>query len=354
VADPTLNRLRRLWFDVHMWLGVGLLVVLVPLSISGVVLAWRPEIDRMAHPARYAVSGGAAVLGPSAYLAAASQAAGPRFKADRLTYPSRPDSPVLVYGGGRRSRVGVWLDPVTAKVLAEGPMSDPLVGVMHDLHEQLFIEGVGRQIVGVLGGVMLIQALTGLWLWWPRTAGFLKGLRWGRSPFLDARLHYFTGFWVAIPLAILAATGIILAFPNRPPGPPRVAEAASPTAEPRGAAPGLDADQALAAALKASPGASVVSISAPNPGTPAWRLQLTPAGGDLPVTVKVAGVPGAPVTTVTSGPSDPIGKWSGRLHAGEELGVVWRIITSIAGMAPLLFAWTGLTQWLRGRRRRAV
>jgi len=38
VADPTLNRLRRLWFDVHMWLGVGLLVVL---WCAVAVTAWR-------------------------------------------------------------------------------------------------------------------------------------------------------------------------------------------------------------------------------------------------------------------------------------------------------------------------
>ena len=48
--------LRRLWFLVHMWIGVGLALVLIPLGVSGSYLVWRDQIDHLIHPARFATS----------------------------------------------------------------------------------------------------------------------------------------------------------------------------------------------------------------------------------------------------------------------------------------------------------
>ncbi len=257
MAGPTLIRLRRLWFTVHMWIGVGLLVVLVPLTLSGVVLAWRPELDRATHPERYAGLHQGPPLGPAALIAAASQAFGPEATVDRLNFAAQPDAPVVATLAGPGGRRSAWIDPATGKVLAKGRLSDPMVVLAHDLHEQLFLPRFGRLVVGILGLFLLTQVLTGLWLWWPRSGGVLEGLSWRRSRFLDARVHYLVGFCSAIPLAILAATGVLLAFPLHGPqqrlaGPPRAPPAGG--AEPSAA---LSADQALAASRSLAPGASI-------------------------------------------------------------------------------------------------
>ncbi|WP_174280565.1 PepSY domain-containing protein, partial [Sphingomonas bacterium] len=63
-------RLRRWWFRVHQWLGVGLAVLVIPLSLSGAALVWHDALDRLLHPGRYATSG-TALLGADAYVAAA-------------------------------------------------------------------------------------------------------------------------------------------------------------------------------------------------------------------------------------------------------------------------------------------
>ncbi len=347
MADPTLNRLRRLWFTVHMWVGIGLLVVLVPLTLSGVILAWRPELDRATHPERYAGLHTGPALGPSALVSAASHAFRSGASVDRLVYPVEAGAPVVALSDGRQA---AWIDPATGAVLAKGRLSDPLTNIAHDMHEQLFMPKVGRPLVGVLGVFLLAQVLTGLWLWWPRSGGILQGLSWRRSRFLDARLHYLVGFCSAIPLAILAATGVLLAFPLHGPqqrlaGPPRAPPAGG--AEPSAA---LSADQALAAARSLAPGARVTMIFLPTPGTPVWRLQMLAPGGNGPVTVRVP-QSGAPPNVSPSGPTDPVSLWSGRLHAGETLGPVWRWIITLGGLAPTLLAVTGLLQWLRGRGR---
>ena len=63
---------------------------------------------------------------------------------------------------------------------------------------------------------MLILSLTGIWLWWPRNGGFLRGLRWRRvGRALSFNLHHLLGFWISIPLAVVSVTGIYLGFPQR-------------------------------------------------------------------------------------------------------------------------------------------
>ena len=349
MAGPTLIRLRRLWFTVHMWIGVGLLVVLVPLTLSGVVLAWRPELDRATHPERYAGLHQGPPLGPAALIAAASQAFGPEATVDRLNFAAQPDAPVVATLAGPGGRRSAWIDPATGKVLAKGRLSDPMIVLAHDLHEQLFLPRFGRLVVGILGLFLLTQVLTGLWLWWPRSGGVLEGLSWRRSRFLDARLHYLVGFCSAIPLAILAATGALLAFSVHAPAPRRPVPNVVFWAHPLTPKP-VDADQALAIARQLSPGARIATIFLPNPGTPAWRIQLLPPAGTGPVTVRVPADGSAP-GLAPSGASDPVSLWSGRLHAGDTLGPVWRWIITLGGLAPTLLAVTGLLQWLRGRGR---
>ena len=52
-----LPRLRTLWLTVHRWLALALLVLLVPIAISGALLVWHDELDALIHPGRYAVTG---------------------------------------------------------------------------------------------------------------------------------------------------------------------------------------------------------------------------------------------------------------------------------------------------------
>ena len=43
-------RLRRLWLDVHLWVGLGLMAALVPLSVTGSILVWHDALDQPSTP----------------------------------------------------------------------------------------------------------------------------------------------------------------------------------------------------------------------------------------------------------------------------------------------------------------
>ena len=59
---------------------------------------------------------------------------------------------------------------------------------------------------------MFLMALGGVWLWWPPIGQWVKGLRWQRGDRrLDTNLHHRIGFWIALPLAAQAFTGVWMA-----------------------------------------------------------------------------------------------------------------------------------------------
>lgn len=69
MADTRAAQLRRLWLNVHLWIALSLVALLVPISISSGLLVWHDEIDSVINPKRYAVSGPQVALQPSEYLA---------------------------------------------------------------------------------------------------------------------------------------------------------------------------------------------------------------------------------------------------------------------------------------------
>src|SRR5262249_48441931 len=177
-------RLRALWWRLHRWIALTLALLLVPIALSGALLVWHDELDALIHPGRYAVTG-AEQIEPSAYLASARSALGTDAQPAAVRVPADDGWPVGVMAraaargeGGPPRIVNVYLDPPTARVLDVLDFRSSLFGWLHRFHENLTIpEYSGRAIVGWAGVGMLVLALTGLWLWWPRGGGLLGGLR---------------------------------------------------------------------------------------------------------------------------------------------------------------------------------
>ncbi|HMJ44789.1 MAG TPA: PepSY-associated TM helix domain-containing protein, partial [Pseudolabrys sp.] len=216
--------LRRLWLNVHLWIGVGLAVLLIPISISGGLLVWHDDIDALLNPQRYAVTGAQVALPPTAYLAKAAEAVAKDpadLRPTGLRYPEE-GSPVRVVTRaansepGKRPRfVTVFLDPPTGNVLDVMEFGSSFIGLLHVFHENLTLPQYnGRQIVGWAGVGMLTLSLTGIWLWWPRAGSLLRALRWTRSPHFTFNLHHLLGFWISLPLAAVSLTGVYLSFPQ--------------------------------------------------------------------------------------------------------------------------------------------
>jgi uncharacterized iron-regulated membrane protein len=363
MADSRAAVLRRLWLNVHLWIGAGLGLLLIPIALSGCLLVWHDEIDGWLNPQRYAVSGPIA-LPPSDYLASAMRAVGPGIAPMVLRYPEHTGTPVIVQTRGRNSDstprlINVYLDPPTARVLDTVDAHSSFFGLLHRFHENLTIPDYsGRAVVGWLGVAMLMSSLTGIWLWWPRGAAVLIGLRWQRSPSTITNLHHMIGFWIALPLAAVSLTGVYLGFPQLG----RQFLSSVVAMSPQGSRPFSGAlakqtnhtpDQTIAIALASVPNTRPVALFLPTVSQSdnvTWRIQLRPTGGDEPIIVLLDDKSDTirPPSTSTL-PGDRIAQWIRWIHEGSHSGPVWRVIVFLCGLAPPVFVVTGVTMWLRQR-----
>ena len=366
VADsppaPRSIGLRRFWLRVHQWIGLGLFVLLAPLAATGSLSALRPAVEAVMHPERRPATAAPAMPSFGAYQTTARAAFGPGATLTALSL--KPGEAVIATGQIRPSldenapgergppmRLTAWIDPGTARLLATERThgrGDGFMAKAHQLHETLMLDRAGRRLIGVLGAFMLVQALIGLILWWPRVSALWFGLHWRRSGDPLTNLHYLFGFWTSIPLAFLALTGIGLAFPQvakdaisqvapvqplRPPGRTLFASR-------------LNADQAATLAMVGEQGARIVSLEEPTDSSPSWKFEVV-GGGHPPVRLGVNDDTGAvrAIGEKRSSPGNVMQRTIKRLHSGDGEGRgwdLWRWIAIVTGFMPLLLALTGV------------
>lgn len=361
------GRLRKLWLDIHLWLGVGLCLLSVPVGITGSVLVWHDQLETLTEPQRYAVSGDARGPALAAFVDHAMDRLGDGARITQIRLPAATGEPVVVVArppraAGPRDTVSAWMDPPTAAVLDVGPSNNSFMRLMHDLHGNLLVpQFSGRQIVGWVGVAMLILSLSGIYLWWPKRISLVRALGWRKAMRPSANLHHLFGIWIAIPLAILSFTGMYISFPQttraivgtftevsppraRPPGGPGGGN--QPLTETR-----MGPDAVLLAAILAGPaGALATGITLPTEQSPAWRVTLVTDSGNATVTVDDGTGETKASLPPPARPGDELGRVMRRLHDGIGYGIVWQAVIFVGGLLPTLFAVTGIMMWLRRRK----
>jgi len=400
------RRARRLWLNIHLWLGLTLGVLGVLIGVTGSILIYDTAIDARLNPGRYAVSGNAVGRSFQDYLADAQPAlpAGGRATAVRL--PTEDGSPVMVLARAQGERPGfqrIYLDPPTGRVL-DVSADGGFVGVVHSLHENLTLrEYMGREIVGLVGFGMLISSLSGIYLWWP-TGALRLGLR-GLLGFrpglpLTRNLHYFFGFYGCVFLALLSFSGIWIAYPEggrsvagwfgplspslrQAPGRQEAAQNAGAgnardkeAGKVRGAQDGgnkeaagrdsgrgadskprITADEAAARAQALYPHARLAGVTLPSGAGGTYRVGLNdPAdsvaqpGGNIVVMVDRSGEITRRADRASRTAGDQFIAMQRPLHNGELLGPLGKAIYFITGFLPALFVFTGSLMWMRQRK----
>lgn len=363
MAGATTLHLRRLWFQLHKWIGILLAILLIPLSLSGSALVWHEPLERLLYPQRFVVKHDIRLLSPSAYIASARPHLKPDDRVSMLEF-GKHGLPVVITAvrapakgepaRGGPARTSIWLDRTNGKVLDVAQGDAGILRTLHMLHGNLMVPGVGRQIVGWLGIAMLISCLTGIWLWWPTVGRWTRGLRWRRTREFDTNLHHLAGFWIAIPLAMLCFTGAWISFPaflgaltgQAPRTNQLAAMRALPLVQTR-----QNADHVLASVAQ-SREAFPLSITWPTDASALWKVSLV-RKKTLAFTVDDASGAIAPGTKRTAeGPSGLAGTMR-HWHDGTGMGIVWQTIIFISGLIPAILGVTGILMWLRTRKWRA-
>ena len=361
---PASARLRTVWWTLHRWIGLALIVLLIPISVSGSLLVWHDHLDALLNPARYAISGAQVAQPAAVYLARAADALPSGVDAVALRFPEQAGWPVTVMGRGAPLTDG---GPMQLQARLSRPADRPrtrcheLAHVLHRLPASVprepddsAISPAARSSAG-LGAGMLILSLTGIWLWWPRNGAFLAGLRWRRAPRLISNLHNMVGFWIAMPLAVVSLTGIYLSFPQAA----RSAMASVAPMSPQAPRPGFAARWRATRAdhrpragdgLASEPGGTPAAIFLPTwpparvanrakraAAAPAWRLGLARSAAPRRRSARHGhgrrprGPAAAPPIRW---PAIRAAQWMRWIHEGSRGGPVWQVLVFLTGLVP--------------------
>lgn len=348
--------MRRLILSLHLTVAlIGGAFVLV-LGLTGSIMAFEPELDRLLHPHLSYVRPSGRVLS----LAEIGQAVSKQFDGEPIVAYLPSQSPDLA-SEVILPRGVVCVNQYTGEVLGTRTRGQTIFGFARDLHVRLASGDVGRTIMKWSGVAMLVSLASGLYLWWPRKrVGIRGGWRTGRVWF---DLHNSVGILSLVPLLVLAATGTVTGFEDHVAALLGRVTAATQIRDGQNVARRPPA----AGALEITPDQAVVIARAQMPGTLAYRVQMPRYGGAYRVSLdyprdRVVGernliaidqYSGNVIFSTRSGDlssSERILASNEAIHTGEVLGMPSRIVAWFTSVILPVQVISGWLLWLRRKR----
>jgi len=369
MVRPRQNRARRLVTRLHLWLGLGLGALLVLAGLTGALLVFYVEIDARLHPEQ-AAAGSASLASYDRAIVTLHRAYPDKTGPWRIEVTHRAGAiPARYYNppetaGRDFAPMLVWLSPDGTRVLRREFWGDTAMTLVYDLHYRLLLGRLGGVIFGYAGLALLVLLGSGLAAWWPR-GSLAKALRYksGAAPRRRWRDQHKLAGLAGLPvLALLTATGVMLALPRESDAVLGTVLGPTQPLPQVGAAPGAGApippSAAARAALDALPGARLAWIEIPGASGGAYRLRVQVPGDPsarFPHSyVWVDPDRGTVLAAADASRAPLLGRfdnWLHPLHDGSAGGLALRLVVLLGGVVPLVLFITGLRRWWVGANR---
>jgi uncharacterized iron-regulated membrane protein len=195
----------------HFYAGLVCIPFVLWLALTGSIYLWRPQVEAWIDQRFDHLATAAPAQSPDTQVAAAVRAV-PWSVLRKYVLPDAPGHAVRVIVGREGVDSRVYVDPATLRVLQVVREDARLFPLLSRLHGTLLAGTIGSYIVEIAACWAVTMLLTGLYLWWPRSARGLGGVlypRLGRGKRLFWRdLHATTGVWVSVFALGLILTGL--------------------------------------------------------------------------------------------------------------------------------------------------
>jgi uncharacterized iron-regulated membrane protein len=229
--DTTWQKIRKLFNDIHLWLGLSSGLIVIVICFSGTVYVYNSELTEMAAPHLYRVTPVAGVerIAPEQLIEKVQQASGGNVTA--VTIPAHPRRTYQfnVKTKADKSRFGTayMVNPYTGQIVGnslEKNGTKEFMSSMFSLHRWLLLDKVERPILSnmtnrELGSkisgwttiIFTLGCITGLVIWFPqKVRAWRQGLKikfsgnWKR---INHDLHNTLAFYSLIFLLLMGLTG---------------------------------------------------------------------------------------------------------------------------------------------------
>ena len=186
------------------------------MGVTGAIYSYEQPIQKWLNPDSYTVQAENRDKLSPAELYQHFQIAKPEMKINSITVAKDPtaSSSMNIVKEGARKGYNMMINPYTAEVLPEIKGRE-FFQFVQQLHRNLTVGPVGKQITGACTLMLLIFIFSGLYLRWPKKHSFkqwlmIKPQLKGRNFLWD--LHAVVGTWVVIFFLIIACTGVTWSY----------------------------------------------------------------------------------------------------------------------------------------------
>jgi uncharacterized iron-regulated membrane protein len=382
IDAPRRSTPRRWMFLAHLWLGLIIGPIVGVVNVTGAIIMFRYEINRMTTPGTAYVSPQGKRLSLDE-LSARVHAARPGDTFRTVGWEAGPDTAWNFRAQSPDGhRIHTFINPYTGTITGRDDYHDQWMQWFYDLHADLLAGDRGEFLNGFVGLTTLVLGLTGLIVWWPGTSHWLFGFRyawrtgWKRQNY---DLHKVAGFYSSVAVMIIALSGMTYSFPHlsrrlaeRVTGSTVVTDA--PKASTRWTDRRVPMEAFIQAAEHAQPGAAAVQFNFPQkPGDPItvrtkephdWHriglnyVYLEPSDGGLISSIRFSEANAGTQAMLLMYPLH-FGRFGGHWNSSVLYGVM--VLYVIFGVAPFALMVTGLLmywnrslvkKWRRIRARR--
>jgi uncharacterized iron-regulated membrane protein len=360
--------IRQLNFQLHLWAGVILAIYLLVIGLTGSVLVFEQELQRISGLSPWHNVPAQEPFADFATVLANISNAYPHFRILSIAEPSQADPTFVTILQGRR-RIKVASGAGRGEVLGEFPTRTTWIDTARDLHETLLVRRSGRILNGIGAVFLLLLSGTGLVIWWPGVRNWKRALtvdfhrNWRR---INYDMHSAAGFWTLLIVMFWAASGVYFAWPRQI---FRLVNSVSPivTARPPviSVAPDRDAIQPdltslIGRASAIDPGTRLSGVTFPYGPRAPLEIRMSRragAGREYEDTVYFSPYTGEYLGTWRYGVNQSLGDWiiwsQVPLHFGTYWGLGVKLIWAAGGLAIPILTITGLLMyWNRALRRK--
>lgn len=229
---------RKLWLQVHLYLGLLLGAILAVVGLTGSILVFYEELQEILNSEQIEITvppEGQRKLHSLDEIIAAAEVDKPKgSKFFAIYYPRKPEfayklmyfvrDPKLANNG---SGYYMFVNPYTAKAtgvqfwyFADGDRywGIPFVSFIMQLHYCLLLGDTGVIVVGIMATLSVISVLSGIILWWPLTGKFKQALTFKKNASrvrFNYDLHKTIGFYLSVVLLPVLFSGVYFNLPDR-------------------------------------------------------------------------------------------------------------------------------------------
>jgi uncharacterized iron-regulated membrane protein len=216
VRAPQTALWRRILFQIHLWLGVACCLYVLVIALSGSALLLRSPFYEWFEPKYVTPDPNVSALSGEA-LQARMREVYADFNVGFTIEGFEPDLATYVVLNQGNDYFPHYFDQYRGRDI--GPANPWPIRAMEwvgDLHDDLTLGRLGRQINGIGGFLFILMSLSGLLLWWQGRSRWRDGfyLRSASQHSLWWQLHTVFGFWGLLAMLAWGVSGFQLGFPQ--------------------------------------------------------------------------------------------------------------------------------------------